>query len=388
MLLTNTLNQLHCPFKLSGGTYFILERRIGILFLGADVFTAVNGPLQRCGIKRKVNLQNTRLHVDLCNLLSAVMEAVRGPADAVLRSLVGKQCIFNITVVFLDVGTCLNQLCLKALPVVRHNVATGNLVKADDTLVPGKMISVGIILLVVHIVVGILVNGGILKLVVIVRIVVIVIIGGYRRSKGRNGIGRLSFAILSSLPLGGLRQLQLSARANLIVKQIHQLFHYGIVAGTRFTRGCFFINFLNRFGNHLFHNLIGLCSVGKCGSTFRALRSCGGNNSHLRCLHRFVGSLVGVGNLRRILCVRSRRIIQHCEGILVLRVGDCGVSILTLLLAFRQGAGILLRCLVANILGNRFIRRSIRLRYGIFFTYCVGNHFVTACAENDQQYHK
>ena len=146
LLLASALHQLQCQRQLSGRVHLVKERCFRILLLIADVTTVIYTILQRRGIKRKIQIQSTRTNVDLRNLRMIVIVIIDGPRNTVLSTLIRKKRILDRAVILLNVATRLNQLCLKALAVMCHDVAACLLVKANNTLTAGEEVALVLIL--------------------------------------------------------------------------------------------------------------------------------------------------------------------------------------------------------------------------------------------------
>ena len=141
LLLACALNQLQCQRELAGGIDLVKEGSLRVLFLASHVASVIHGVLQRCRIERQVQIQRTGAHVDFRDLRTVVAVIVDRPRDAVLCALICEQCVFDCAVILFDVGTGLDQLCLKALAIVCHDIATRLLVKADDALVAREQVA-------------------------------------------------------------------------------------------------------------------------------------------------------------------------------------------------------------------------------------------------------
>ena len=311
VLLAYTLYQLHCPLELAGRAELVAERRIHILFDIAHVSTAINGSLKACGIKGKIKLQNTRLDVDLCDRRASVMEAVGSPTDAVFGTLVGKQSVFQLAVIFLDVGTRLDQLCFKALAVVRHDVATRVLVKADDTLVACKAVAVGIVFFVVLVILVsfcVCTSFGFFQIVLVINLVLVVRVFFVIRHIGSGKSGNTCIGVLLALFFLGFRFIALLALLQFVIEKIRKLFHHRIGRRVVLLLGGgggrrFLVHFFISLGHDLFHDLIGACAVSKgrftLGRHHGRLRLCDGLNRRNSDLRLFGGSLGNLGFLRK-----------------------------------------------------------------------------------------
>ena len=310
LLLAGALNQLHCPFELSGGAKLVQEGGVSIFLLGAHVSAAVNGSLQGIGIQRKIELQNIGLDVDLGDLGSAVVEAVGAPADAALGSLVGKERVFQLTVILLDTGTRLNQLCLKALAVMGNDIASRVLVKADDTLVTGEsVLAVGLFVVDIILVLGF----GIVDIVKLVLILILVLVGILildfhilREGSDRSviGRGRLGFVILLTL-------------LQLVIQKIGKLFHKLLGSlGLGSSRGNLPYHLFLRLGHDLLYDLVGTGAICKGGTLGNGSLGRGYGLSILGenlSLHLFHGSFL-VKLLIDLLIIGL--ILKYREGIL------------------------------------------------------------------------
>ena len=300
VLLAGALNQLHGPLELTGGAKLVEEGCVGILLFGSHVLTTVNGALQGLGLQSKVELQNVGLDVDLCDLGASVVEAVGGPADAALGSLVGKERVLQLAVVLLDAGARLDQLGLKALAVVSHDVASRCLVKSNDALVARKAI-LAIGLLVVNIVLLALGLLAVLKIVVLVDLILVVklLVLGVGCVLGKGGNTSI-LALLGGLLIGLLALLQL------VVQKVGQLFHQLLGSGIGLLRGCsgnLANDLLLGLGNDLLHDLVG--TVATDGFTRRSRGSLYGrlaDDGRQKLGHGgLLGGLLG----RALLCVKD-----------------------------------------------------------------------------------
>ena len=259
VLLAHTLNELKCPLQLAGRADLVLEGRIGILLLASNVLSTVYGSLKCCGIDCKINFKNTGLNVDLCKRHSSVVEAVCRPADAGFGSLVCEQRVLYVGIILLNIGTRLDQLCLKALAVMRHDVASRSLIEANDALVSGEAILGDVVFLIVKIVLASVLCNGILGLVLIlVELVLLVGILGVKVGVCR-GLCKRGNGFCVARYLCGALFLKLG------IDQIGKLCQNLLCGGTVSGRLCggFLDDLLVRFGNDLFHDLVGALSV--CG---------------------------------------------------------------------------------------------------------------------------
>ena len=273
VLLAGASHQLERPLELAGRADLVLEGRVGVLLLAANVASLIHRALKACGVKRQVKLQNAGLCIDLGDLRAAVVEGVGRPADAILGALVGKERVLQLAVIFFDMRLCLNELCLKALAVAGHQIASGLLNEADDALVARE---VAILLGVVHVVLvlGVVgVQGLVLlvlqsKLGIVLKLVLLVKrIGGPR--KGGNAL-----ALGKGLLCGG--GVKLAAALQLVLKEVRKLFEeeLGGASLLRCLRRCgrsgcghgnggLLDDLLDGLGDHLLHDLVGTGAIGK-----------------------------------------------------------------------------------------------------------------------------
>ena len=145
LLLTGALYQLQCQRQLTCRIDLEQEGRVGVFLLVAHVASVIGAILQRCGVKCQIQIQRAVAHVDLRDLSVVVGIAVDRPGDAILRALVGQQCVLDRAVIFLHLGACLDQLRLEALAIMRNDVASRFLVKADDPLVSAEQLALVIV---------------------------------------------------------------------------------------------------------------------------------------------------------------------------------------------------------------------------------------------------
>ena len=368
LLLAGALNQLHSPLELTGRAKLVLEGGLGVFLLIAHVSATVDGSVQTLGLKRQIELQNIGLNVDLCDLCASVMEAVRGPADAALGSLVGKQSVLELTVIFLDTGTRLDQLCLKALAIVRHNVASRILVKTDDALVSCKaVLTVG--LFVVNVI--LVVTRSTVRLVELILILGILLVEKRLILGSKLLLGEGCQRIL----LGAVGKIGFLALLQLVVQKIGQLFHELLCGGS--LRGRLYGNLANDLllglGHDFFHDLIRLIALGRG----RILQSHGSNGGFLgnAVLYTVLIKLLADG---RLLIEALIRILK--DGKCILGVLLClGIRLLTLLLCL---GGNKLR----NGLGNRLPRLSFR--FGKRCDILGGNKEISLFLRYDQKHRK
>ena len=252
LFLGHALNQFQRPTELPIGTHLIFERRIGIPFLVSDIPPVINAVLQTCRIKRQIQLQTVAADVDFCNGILPVRKAVRIPADARFRSLVGKKRILEFAVVMLDVRARLDQSALKALAIVRNDIATRFLVVADDPLVSAE--TVGIVR-VVH------------KVLVVLAVVLRRFLGAFVLVILRRVCGNCRADGYASVP--GLFRLRLLCFGFRLLRRLvgalltDQRFHQGAeqLFGLRLTRRCRRrlrcgrggLGLANRFGDGFLH---------------------------------------------------------------------------------------------------------------------------------------